>query len=323
MATIISGSSPSLVVSSNMLSSSGASNTSNGATIAVPTSNATDQIVQAQPSEAQHSLQTFWQDQLEEIQLTTSNHFKVQDLPLARVKKIMKMDDDVKMISAEAPLLFAKAAQMFITELSLRAWIHTEENKRRTLQRNDIATAITKFDQFDFLIDIVPREELKPPRRPDEARTGNDGVQYFYTLPQQSQSTQGAPVVGQNQNVPTSNALQAGQQIVLTQPGSQVLQLSQNGQLLSTEDLQNQQIIQIPQQGQQTGGTILIGGNNQTGGIVLNNNQESHQTQNILQQIVGNSSTPSGEVHSIQISPDGQLQLVKMASNSETNQEQS
>ena len=33
-------------------------------------------------------------------------------------------------------------------------------------QRNDIATAISKFDQFDFLIDIVPREELKPARRP-------------------------------------------------------------------------------------------------------------------------------------------------------------
>lgn len=25
--------------------------------------------------------------------------------------------------------------------------------------------AITKFDQFDFLIDIVPRDELKPPKR--------------------------------------------------------------------------------------------------------------------------------------------------------------
>ena len=25
--------------------------------------------------------------------------------------------------------------------------------------------AITKFDQFDFLIDIVPREELKPAKR--------------------------------------------------------------------------------------------------------------------------------------------------------------
>ena len=43
------------------------------------------------------------------------NSFKDQILPLARIKKIMKMDDDVKMISAEAPLLFAKAAQMFIT----------------------------------------------------------------------------------------------------------------------------------------------------------------------------------------------------------------
>lgn len=25
--------------------------------------------------------------------------------------------------------------------------------------------AITKFDQFDFLIDIVPRDDLKPPKR--------------------------------------------------------------------------------------------------------------------------------------------------------------
>ncbi len=58
--------------------------------------------------------------------------------------QIMKLDEDVKMISAEAPVLFAKAAEMFINELTMRAWIHTEDNKRRTLQRNDIAMAITK-----------------------------------------------------------------------------------------------------------------------------------------------------------------------------------
>ncbi len=69
------------------------------------------------------------------------------------------------MISAEAPVLFSKAAEMFIAELSLRAWLHTEDNKRRTLQRNDIAMAITKCDQFDFLIDIVPRDELKSTKR--------------------------------------------------------------------------------------------------------------------------------------------------------------
>lgn len=38
------------------------------------------------------------------------------------------------MISAEAPILFAKACEMFIIELTIRAWVHTEESKRRTLQ---------------------------------------------------------------------------------------------------------------------------------------------------------------------------------------------
>lgn len=87
------------------------------------------------------------------------------------------------MISAEAPVLFAKvscnpttrwqcsplvqqwfesvvdsqACEMFILELTLRSWIHSEENKRRTLQRNDIAAAITKTDIFDFLVRCSPR----------------------------------------------------------------------------------------------------------------------------------------------------------------------
>lgn len=114
---------------------------------------------------------------------------KNQVLPLARIKKIMKLDEDVKMISAEAPLLFAKAAEIFIHELTLRAWIHTENNKRRTLQRNDIAMAITKFDQFDFLIDIVPREEIKPTRKDTQNKSlvNCDQVQYYLQLAQQHQ----------------------------------------------------------------------------------------------------------------------------------------
>jgi hypothetical protein len=39
--------------------------------------------------------------------------------------------------------------------------IHAEENKRRTLQKNDIAAAISRSDIFDFLIDIFPRDEFK------------------------------------------------------------------------------------------------------------------------------------------------------------------
>ena len=46
---------------------------------------------------------------------------------------------------------------MFILELTLRSWNHSEENKRRTLQRNDIAAAITRTDIFDFLVSQLHR----------------------------------------------------------------------------------------------------------------------------------------------------------------------
>lgn len=108
----------------------------------------------------QQQIEVFWANQMQEVEQAVD--FRNHSLPLARIKKIMKSDDEnVRMISAEAPVVFAKACEMFINELTLRAWIHTEENKRRTLQKNDIAAAIARTDIFDFLIDIVPRDELK------------------------------------------------------------------------------------------------------------------------------------------------------------------
>ncbi|KAF8570858.1 hypothetical protein P879_06175 [Paragonimus westermani] len=128
-----------------------------------------------QLSDCQAQMLSYWETIRLEIDNLKCDHsaFKTQDLPLARIKKIMKLDDDIKsmMISAEAPILFAKAAELFIRELTLRAWIHTERNRRRTLQRNDISMAVSDgdTDQFDFLIDIVPREESRGHRRPAQA----------------------------------------------------------------------------------------------------------------------------------------------------------
>jgi hypothetical protein len=62
--------------------------------------------------------------------------FKNHALPLARIKKIMKLDDEVKMIAGETPILFSKACELFIVELAYRSWVHTLENNRRTLQVN-------------------------------------------------------------------------------------------------------------------------------------------------------------------------------------------
>uniref|UniRef100_A0A3B4EKT1 Nuclear transcription factor Y subunit gamma n=1 Tax=Pygocentrus nattereri TaxID=42514 RepID=A0A3B4EKT1_PYGNA len=244
-------------------------------------------------SDAQQSLQSFWPRVMEEIRNLTVKDFRVQELPLARIKKIMKLDEDVKMISAEAPVLFAKAAQIFITELTLRAWIHTEDNKRRTLQRNDIAMAITKFDQFDFLIDIVPRDDLKPPKRQEEVRqsvTQAEPVQYYFTLAQQPGAVQ---VQGQQQGqqvaTPTATTLQPGQ-IIIAQP--------QQGQsapvTMQVGEGQQVQIVQAAAQGQAQAQAA----------------QPAGQTMQVMQQII----TSTGEIQQIPVQLNtGQLQYIRLA----------
>lgn len=155
---------------------------------------------QQQQEQLQEQLQVFWQNQFQDIEKVTD--FKNHSLPLARIKKIMKADEDVRMISAEAPVVFARACEMFIFELTLRAWNHTEENKRRTLQKNDIAAAITRTDIFDFLVDIVPREDLKDEILASIPRGGpagmpiagpTDALPYYYMPPGQNPAHAGAP----------------------------------------------------------------------------------------------------------------------------------
>uniref|UniRef100_A0A8C7XBX2 Nuclear transcription factor Y subunit gamma n=1 Tax=Oryzias sinensis TaxID=183150 RepID=A0A8C7XBX2_9TELE len=243
-------------------------------------------------SDAQQTLQSFWPRVMEEIRNLTLKDFRVQELPLARIKKIMKLDEDVKMISAEAPVLFAKAAQIFITELTLRAWIHTEDNKRRTLQRNDIAMAITKFDQFDFLIDIVPRDDLKPPKRQEEMRQSvapAEPVQYYFTLAQQPGTVQ-------------VQGAQQGQQ-----PGAQTPTTIQPGQIIITQ----------PQQGQSAPVAMQVGEGQQVQIVQAaaaqgqtQSAQAQGQTMQVMQQIITN----TGEIQQIPVQLNtGQLQYIRLA----------
>ncbi|KAI4818188.1 hypothetical protein KUCAC02_011547 [Chaenocephalus aceratus] len=252
-------------------------------------------------SDAQQTLQSFWPRVMEEIRNLTVKDFRVQELPLARIKKIMKLDEDVKMISAEAPVLFAKAAQIFITELTLRAWIHTEDNKRRTLQRNDIAMAITKFDQFDFLIDIVPRDDLKPPKRQEEMRQSvapAEPVQYYFTLAQQPGAVQ---VQGAQQGQ------QPGGQTTI-QPGQIIIAQSQQGQMLQGATMQQLQQVQSAPVAMQVGEgqqlqIVQAQGQGQQG-------QGQGQTMQVMQQIITN----TGEIQQIPVQLNtGQLQYIRLA----------
>lgn len=264
--------------------------------------------------EAQDMQTEFWQKTLNDINKMSGEDFKVHELPLARIKKIMKLDEEVKMISAEAPVLFSKAAEIFISELSLRAWIHTEENKRRTLQRNDIAMAITKYDQFDFLIDIVPREEIKSTtkRTDDIQRTPvmADHVHYYFQLAQQatqnnSQSTTSSqvpvqqpvqlqlggttvpPITIQPQTMGDVNQPTTQQPQVIQVHLSQPQQQSQQQQQQQQQEVGQAQVTQTPQHDQHTTST----------------------TTQVFQQVM----TPSGDIQNVPIQlTQAQIQAITL-----------
>ncbi|KAL1812866.1 hypothetical protein ACET3Z_022931 [Daucus carota] len=122
--------------------------------------------IQHQPAhqdpQAQHlklvreRLRLSWANQMQEMK---SADLKKHNLPISRIKNIMQADEDVKMIAKETTAVFAKACEMFITDMTSRAWINTEESGRRTVQNKDIAAAISKTDIFDFLEEVAPKDE--------------------------------------------------------------------------------------------------------------------------------------------------------------------
>lgn len=85
------------------------------------------------------------------------------NLPLARIKRLMKVEEGVRMVASEVPVLFSMITEKFIEELTLRAWMNTEENKRRILQKSDLTAAVKTSEMYDFLIYIIPRNDLNRP----------------------------------------------------------------------------------------------------------------------------------------------------------------
>lgn len=105
---------------------------------------------------ANAKIEAFWHNAMIKAKKDRLRSFS---LPLARIKRLMKVEEDVKMVASEVPILFSKVTEKFVEELTLRAWLNTEENKRRILQKNDLGFAARTSDMFDFLIYIVPRSE--------------------------------------------------------------------------------------------------------------------------------------------------------------------
>lgn len=114
-------------------------------------------------------LERMWRSQIDSAQagsstcsLFPSHHLddkkdfkKHNDLPIARIKRIMKSDQDVRMISAETPVIFARACEMFIMDITIRSTQFAEyDNERMVLTKKSILDTIKNTDIFDFLMEI-------------------------------------------------------------------------------------------------------------------------------------------------------------------------
>jgi histone H3/H4 len=75
--------------------------------------------------------------------------------PLARVKKICKLDPEVKGLSKEALLLVTKCAELATGKLGIEAVRVAQIQNRRTLLPDDVAQVCQTREQFLFLRDDV------------------------------------------------------------------------------------------------------------------------------------------------------------------------
>lgn len=72
-------------------------------------------------------------------------------LPLSRIKGIMKLDPELSLISSDSVFVMTKATELFIKSLARESFVFAEQGKKRTVQKKDLDAAINAVDALMFL----------------------------------------------------------------------------------------------------------------------------------------------------------------------------
>ena len=81
--------------------------------------------------------------------------FQKSDMSLNRIRNIIRNNRESVQISKEVPVIFSKALELFIVELTHKSWENVIQEDRNTLFRRDLIDCIQKEDMFDFVRDKV------------------------------------------------------------------------------------------------------------------------------------------------------------------------
>ena len=80
-----------------------------------------------------------------------SRQEKLTRFPMGRIRHIMKMDPDVKVVTPEATFLVNKSLELFVESLVWEAHRYTELSRKKTMAKADVERAIDGVDALAFL----------------------------------------------------------------------------------------------------------------------------------------------------------------------------
>ncbi|KAL3337399.1 hypothetical protein AABB24_029848 [Solanum stoloniferum] len=88
-------------------------------------------------------------------------------IPISRVKKIMKLDQDINKINSEALHLIASSTELFLELLAEKSAQVALEKKRKTIKLEHLRVAVKRHQPTsDFLLDSLPMPSQPSDRSP-------------------------------------------------------------------------------------------------------------------------------------------------------------
>jgi len=72
------------------------------------------------------------------------------------IRRIMKLDRDVKMTGSEAVFLVSKATELFVSDFVMRTLETASKEDRKLVKYTDLVSTVTSTPQLDFLADLLP-----------------------------------------------------------------------------------------------------------------------------------------------------------------------
>ena len=110
------------------------------------------------------------------------NHKKEKNslmrFPLAKIKNIIKLDDDIKLCQKNAYFVIGKLTELFLQELAKNSYLVCKNQKRKTINIEDINTAIRQSDKYSFIDinSIFYIENLKNSKKQNKKKKDENNV---------------------------------------------------------------------------------------------------------------------------------------------------